>query len=87
MQVKELLSEKESEKIRLATLRELEENRIASVLHLELEQWRRNAFVDRHRQGNEKEFEIGKPVLVFQTRTILDYERLQRFVSARHVSW
>ena len=68
IQVKECLSEKESEKIRLATLCELEENRIASLLQLELEQRRRKAFVDRHRRGNEKEFEIGKPVLVFQTR-------------------
>ena len=67
IQVKERLSE-ESEKIWLATLCELEENRIASLLHLELEQQRRKAFVDRHRRGNEKEFEIGKPVLVFQTR-------------------
>ena len=46
----------------------IEENRIASLLHLELEQRRRKAFVDRHWRGNEKEFEIGKPVLVFQTR-------------------
>ena len=68
IQVKERLSEKESEKIRLATLCELEENRIASLLQLELEQRRRKAFVDRHRRGNEKEFEIGKPVLLFQTR-------------------
>ena len=32
IQVKERLSEKESEKIRLATLCELEENRVASLL-------------------------------------------------------
>ena len=68
IQVKERLSEKESEKIRLATLCDLEENRIASLLQLELEQQRRKAFVDPHRRGNEKEFKIGKPVLVFQTR-------------------
>jgi hypothetical protein len=66
--VKERLSENESERIRLATLLELEENRIASLLQLELEQRRRKAFVDRHRRGNEKEFEVGKPVLLFQTR-------------------
>ena len=47
---------------------ELEENRIASLLQLELEQRRRKAFVDRHRRDNEKEFEVGKPVLLFQTR-------------------
>mgnify|MGYP000518234340 CR=1 FL=1 len=68
IQVKECLSEKESERIRLETLCTLEEHRIASLLQLELEQWRRKAFVDRHRRGNEKEFGIGKPVLVFQTR-------------------
>jgi hypothetical protein len=68
IQVKERLGEKESERIRLETLLELEENRIASLLQLELEQRRRKAFVDRHRRGNEKEFEVGKPVLLFQTR-------------------
>ena len=68
IQVKECLSEKESEKIRQATLCELEEHRIASLLQLELEQRRRKAFVDRNRQGNEKEFGIGKSILVFQTR-------------------
>ena len=26
------------------------------------------AFLDRHRRDNEKEFGIGKPVLVFQTQ-------------------
>ena len=54
--------------IRLATLWELEEHRIASILQLELEQWRGKAFVNQHRKGNEKMFEIGKLVLVFQTR-------------------
>ena len=68
IQVKERLSEKESEKIRLATLCELEEHRIASLLELEREQRRRKAFVDRHRRGNEKEFRIGQPVLVFRTQ-------------------
>ena len=68
IQVRERLSEKESEKIRLATLCELEEHRIASILQLELEQRRRKVFVDWHRKGNEKMFGIGKPVLVFQTR-------------------
>ena len=52
----------------MATLCELEEHQIASLLQLELEQRRRKAFVDRHRRGNEKEFRIGKTVLVFQTR-------------------
>ena len=49
IQVKESLSEKESQKIRLATLCKLEEHWIASLLHLELEKRRRKAFVDRHR--------------------------------------
>ena len=56
-----------SERIRLATLCELEEHQIASLLQLELKQRQRKAFVDRHRHGNE-EFGIRKPVLVFQTR-------------------
>ena len=68
IQVRERLNEKESEAIRLAALCELEEHRLASIMHLELEQRRRKAFVDRHRKGNEKRFGIGKPVLVFQTR-------------------
>ena len=38
IQVQERLSEKESEKIRITTLCELEEHRIASILQLELEQ-------------------------------------------------
>ena len=52
----------------MAPLCELEEHRIVSLLQLELEQRRRKAFVDRHRPRNEKEFDIGKPVLVFQNR-------------------
>ena len=54
IQVKERLSEKESEKIRLATLCELEETRIASLFQLELEQRRRKAFVDRHMKRSSK---------------------------------
>ena len=79
------MSEKESEIIWLATLCELEEQWITSVLQLELKQRRWKAFVDRHRKGNEKNFSIGKPVLVFQTRMgsvldliILDYKGVQR---------
>ena len=65
--MKERLSEKESEIYRLETLCTLEEHRIESLLQLELEQRRRKEFVDRHWHDNEKEFGIGKPVLVFQT--------------------
>ena len=68
IQVREHLNEKASETIRLAALCELEEHRRTNIMHLELEQRRRKAFVDRHRKGNIKMFEIGKPVLVFQTR-------------------
>ena len=68
IQVKDRPSEKESEKIWLAALCELEEHRIASLMQLELEQRRRKAFVNRHRKDNEKKFGVGKPVLVFQTR-------------------
>ena len=68
IQVRERLSEKELEKIRLETLCELEEHQIASLLQLELEQRRRKAFVDRRRRNNENEFDIRRPVLVFQTR-------------------
>ena len=65
IQVRERLNEMESKQIWLETLCELEEHRIASLLQLELEQRRRKAFVDRHRRGNEKEFSIERPVLVF----------------------
>ena len=68
IQVRERLNEKQSEGIQLAALCGLEEHRLASIMHLELEQRRRKAFVDRHQKGNEKRFGIGKPVLVFQTR-------------------
>ena len=68
IQVKERLSEKESKRIWLETWWELEEHQIASLLQLELEQRRRKSFIDKHRRGNEKEFGIGKLVLVFQTR-------------------
>ena len=68
IQVRERLSEKESEIIWLATLCELEEHWIVSLLQLELEQRQRKTFVDRHKRGNDKDFGTGKPVLVFQTR-------------------
>ena len=38
IQTRERLSEKESEKIRLAAVCELEEHRIASIMQLEMEQ-------------------------------------------------
>ena len=60
IQIRERLNEKESKAIRLKALCELEEHRLASIMHLELEQWRWKAFVDRHRKGNEKMFGTGK---------------------------
>ena len=36
--------------------------------HLEHEQQKKKAFVNRHRVGKEKLFDIGKPVLVFQIK-------------------
>ena len=49
----------------METLCEVEEHRIATLLYLELEQRRRKACVDKHRRSKEKEFGIGKLVLVF----------------------
>ena len=46
IQVREQLSETESEKIRLATLCKIEELWIGSVLQLELKQRKQKAFVD-----------------------------------------
>ena len=68
MQVTERLSESESELKRLEQLLELGEERIASLKQLEQGQRKRKTFVDRHRRETEKSFEIGTPVLVFQTR-------------------
>ena len=68
IQVWERLNEKESEEFRLAALCDLEEHWLANIMHLELEQRRRKAFVDRHWKGNKRMFEIGKLVLLFQTR-------------------
>ena len=33
----------------------VEEHQIMSLMKMELEHWRRKAFFDRHRKGNEKE--------------------------------
>ena len=68
IQVRERMSEEESQQLRLQQLLALGETRVNSMAALELEQLRRKAFVDRHRGRNEEEFEIGRAVLVFQTR-------------------
>ena len=49
-------------------LPELVEELIASLAQLEQGQRKRKAFLDRHRQEVDKAFEIGKPLLVLQTR-------------------
>ena len=54
VQVREWLSEQDSERVRLEKLCELEEHRILSLIQMELEQRRRKAFVNRHRKGSEK---------------------------------
>ena len=67
VQVCEHLAEKATEQVWLEQLLEHGEVQINSMANLEQEQTWRKAFVDRHRKGNEKDFEINKPVLVFQT--------------------
>ena len=62
------MSVEESQQLRLQQLLALGETRVNIMAALELEQLRRNAFVDRHRGRNEEEFEIGRAVLVFQMR-------------------
>ena len=54
-----------SEEVRLQRLLELGETRVHIMAVLEQEQRRRKAFVDRHRNVREKDFAVGKAVLVF----------------------
>mgnify|MGYP000568372907 CR=1 FL=1 len=68
MQVREYLSDNDSKRDQLQQLLELGESRLHNMSILEQEQCRRKTFVDRHRQGNKREFEVGKAVLVFETR-------------------
>ena len=67
IEVPERLSERQSEQVCLQQLVELGEARLHSMAILEHEQWQGKAFVDQHRGTNEKQFKIGKTVLVFQT--------------------
>ena len=46
----------------------LEEDRIQAMAALEQKQRQTKAFEDRHHKQIEKQFAIGKPVLVFQTK-------------------
>ena len=68
IQIQERLPEEYSEQIRLQQLLELGEKWVRSMAVLEQEQRRCKAFVDWHRNTQEKDFTVGKPVLVFQTR-------------------
>ena len=68
IQVRDRLSETKSEEVWLHQLLELGEKCVHSMAMLEQEQRWRKAFVDRHRNAREKEFAVGRVVLVFQTR-------------------
>ena len=68
IQVRERMSEEESQQLRLQQLLALGETRVKGLAALEIEQLRRKAFVNGHRGRNEEEFEVGTVVLVFQTR-------------------
>ena len=68
VQATEKLDELQSEQSRKITLLKLEEERVQAMAALEQKQRQTKAFVDRHRRQTEKQFAIGKPVLVFQTK-------------------
>ena len=68
IQVRERMSEADLEQICLHQLLTLGETWVNSLAALELNQQRRKAFVDQHRERIEEEFGKGKVVLVFQTR-------------------
>ena len=68
VQATKKLDELQSEQIWKIKLLELEEERVQAMTALEQKQRQRKAFVDRHRRQMEKQFAIGKPVLVFQTK-------------------
>ena len=67
IQVRDRLTKGQSEQLRLQQLLELGEAQVRSMTILEQELRRRKAFVDRHRVTWEKDFVVGKAVLVFQT--------------------
>ena len=68
LQIAERLPESESEHQHLVQLLELGEQRITSLAQLEHGQRQRKAFVDKYCRIPDKTFEIGQPVLVFQTK-------------------
>ena len=61
--VREHLSQKASEQVRMEQLLELGEDRIVNMANLVQEQRWCKAFVNRHRKGNDKDFEIGNAML------------------------
>ena len=67
-QIQEDLPEKQSEQLQLQQLLEIGEDKVLPITVLEHEQRWHKMFIDRHRGGNKNFFEIGKAVLVFQTR-------------------
>ena len=62
------LDELKSEQSRKIALLKLEEERVEAMATLEQKQRQTKAFVDLHRRQTEKQFAIGKPVLVFRTK-------------------
>ena len=68
IQATERLDELQLEQIRKEALMMLEESRIQAMTDLERKQRQTKAFVERHRQQTKRQFTIGKPVLVFQTK-------------------
>ena len=68
IQATERLDELQSEQIRKEGLLMLEESQIQAMKDLERKQRQTKAFVERHRRQTERQFIIGKPILVFQTK-------------------
>ena len=68
IQVRDRLSEDKFEQIWLQQLLELGKARVHSMAILEQEKRRQKAFMDWHRHACEKDFAVGKAILVFQTR-------------------
>ena len=69
IQVEHWLNEKKLEEARREGLLRLEEERLNSLRMLEHEHQVRKAFVARQWRYNEENFQEGKLVLVFQTRS------------------
>ena len=68
IQATERLDELQLEQIRKEGLLMLEESQIQAMKDLERKQRQTKAFVERHRRQTERQFIIGKPILVFQTK-------------------